>query len=479
MKKMKIQKGLLMLLAVLMLLPVLASCGSDKGEAPIATTAASEAETKPYLDDLPELDFDAEPVKILTWTEQAMWDWTDEPKLGEVIDTALFTRQEVVSDRLNVDFEIIQREGAWAKRQEYVNTIRLSLEGDDGYDLIAAHPSSAAAATVAGYFTDLNTVDYIDESKGYWPDDIWNTCQINDHLFFSTGDISSTAIRSISCMILNLDLYTALGFEENIYDIVERGDWTMETFLEHSVGHMAGYQDGGAYGVTIGSNVEFDCLFYGGGFRYVEIDPDDGMLMLSDGAKGLDSEGLGDWFVEVQNLFNKHEDAAVTPIDSAFTTGYSLWFMGYLSSVQENLLDATFEFAITPYPKYDKEQKEYATVNGWYLTMFSIPTNAADTKLSGALMECLASEGARLVTPAVYEASFELRYLRTDKNAIMFDLLHDTLVFDVGRIFCDQLEKIGYAFRQAADGAQNWTTYRSGLYSSWDRALRGVMRSFA
>lgn len=475
----KISKKLRTLLAVLsllMILPLFAACGNETEGGVPTTPPVEETQADLYLDDLPELDFGSEEVKILTWTEQAMWDWTEEPKLGEVIDTALFARQESVSDRLNVDFTVIKKDGAWAKRLEYVNAIRLSLEGGDGYDLIASHPSSAAAATVAGYFTDLNTVDYIDETKNYWPEDIWNTCQINEHLFFATGDISSTAIRSISCMILNLDLYAALGFEESIYDIVERGDWTMEVFKEHCLGLMA---ENGGYGATIGSNVEFDCLFYGAGFRYVEIDPEDQMLMLKDGTRGVNSEALGDWFVEVQQFFDRNDDAAIMPIDAAFTTGTALWFMGYLSNVQENLLNVTFDFAITPYPKYDSDQQEYATVNGWYLTMYSIPTNAADTKLSGALMEALASEGARLVTPAVYEASFELRYLRTEKNAVMFDLLHDTLVFDVGRIFCDQLEKIGYAFRQASDGSQNWTSYRNGLYDSWDRALRGVMRSFA
>ncbi|MBE6633546.1 MAG: hypothetical protein E7620_04280 [Ruminococcaceae bacterium] len=468
-------KFLLVVLSFLLLLPLLVACdnGNEGGE-PTASLA-SELDARPYLDDLPELDFGEEEVKILTWTEQAMWDWTEEPKLGEVIDTALFARQESVRDRLNVDFTVIKRDGAWAKRLEYVNNIRLSLEGGDGYDLIASHPSSAAAATVAGYFTDLNTVDYIDETKKYWPEDIWNTCQINEHLFFATGDISATAIRSISCMILNLDLYSALGFEESIYDIVERGDWTMERFKEQSLGLMA---ENGGYGATVGSNVEFDCLFYGAGFRYVEIDPEDQMLMLKDGPRGVNSEALGDWFVEIQQFFDRNDEAAIMPIDAAFTTGSSLWFMGYLSNVQENLLDVTFDFAIAPYPKLDSDQENYATVNGWYLTMYSVPTNAADKKLSGALMECLASEGARLVTPAVYEASFELRYLRTEKNAIMFDLLHDTLVFDVGRIFCDQLEKIGYAFRQASDGSQSWTSYRDGLYDSWDRALRGVMRSF-
>ena len=463
-----------LLLAILSCLLLLAACNGNGG-----TGEPTQAETEApvtHLDRVPELDFGGEKVKVLTWTEQAEWDWVENAELAETIDSALFRRQENIQSRFNVEFEVIKREGAWASRESYVNTIRMSIENDTGYDLIASHPSSAAAATVAGYFKDLNTVPYIDHAQPWWPDDIWNTCQINEHLYFATGDISSTAIRSISCMILNLNIYNSLGFEESIYDIVERGEWTMEKFKSYGIDLMGDYLNGEAYGITIGSNVEFDNLFYGAGFRYVTVDESDGLLMLSDDVM---SENLDTWFGIVQDLFTDHDDVAITPIDAAFTSGYSLWFLGYLSNVQEYLSNVTFDFAVVPYPKYDSKQTEYKTVNGWWLTMYSVPTNLRSPELSGALLEALGSEGARIVTPAVYEASFKYRYLRTEKNAIMFDLLHDTLVFDAGRIFCDQLDKIGYAFRQASDDTVNWVHYRDERYDGWDRALRGVLRSFA
>lgn len=463
-----------MLLAVC--ITQLAACkGDGEAEATGSGTPSGETNTGPeWLDDLPPLNFN-ETVNVLTWTEQAQWDWAEDTGLGDKISAAVFERQQSVMERLNIDFEVTKRDGAWANRESYVNTIRLSIEnGSNGFDLIAAHSASAAAAAVQGYFMDLNQVEYINPTQRWWPDDIWDTCEINNHLYFITGDITATAIRSISCMILNLDMYNSLNFEESVYDIVERGDWTMENFMEVSVGSR-GEQLDGNYAVTIGSNVEFDNLFYGAGFRYVEKDPSDGLLMLSD---DIEDQRLDSWFTTVQSLFKDNADVSITPIDSAFTSGLSLWYMGYLSDVQEYLTDVTFSFAVTPYPKLDSTQEDYCTINGWWLTMYGVPGNATSTEMSGAVLEALGSEGLRIVTPAVYEEAFKYRYLQTEKNAIMFDILHDTLVFDAGRIFCDQLEKIGYAFRQAADPTQNWTTYRNTYGGAWERALRDVLRSF-
>ena len=461
------------ILALLMILPILGGCGSNEQQENIPTAeGTSEQSEVKFLDDLPAKDFGGEVVKVLTWTEQTPWDWTEEVRQGEVIDTALFKRQESVSDRFNVDFELVKRDGAWAYRESYVNTIRLSIEGDQGFDIIASHPSSAAAASVAGYLKDLNALNYIDQSKSYWPEDIWNTLEISEKLYFTTGDITSSAIRSISCMILNLDIYNSLNYEKSIYDIINDQEWTYEKMLEISVGIL----DADKMAITVGANVEFDNLFYGAGFRYVEYDPTDEMLAISSQVSG---EQLGNFFGNVQKLFKDNVDVMIAPIDAFFTAGQSMWFMGYLSDVQTYLLDVTFDFAIAPYPKLDESQKEYSTVNGWWLSMYSVPTNIRSDELSGMIIEALASEGARLVTPAVYEASFELRYLRTEKNAIVFDLLHDTLVFDAGRIFCDQLDKIGYAFRKASDPAESWTTIVGSNSSAWERALRSVLRAFA
>ena len=60
----------------------------------------------------------------------------------------------------------------------------------------------------------------------------------------------------------------------------------------------------------------------------------------------------------------------------------------------------------------------------------------------------------------------------------MFDLLHDTLVFDPGRLFADQLNCFA-AFRQAAiaDGSTSWSSYYAGNGKLWSRSLSKIIET--
>ncbi len=476
-----LKKCIAVLLTLACILPLCVGCKQEK-ESDDTTDAVSTVETGDglydangyLLDSLPELDYDGKVVNVLTWTEQSQWDWNMTDDISTKINTALFNRQTNVGERLNVSFNVLTEGGAYANRVAYVEKIRSSVSSgaSDAFDMIGLHPASAASATLAGYFCDLSSDEftYIDYEKPWWPDDILEACRINNKLYFTTGDISTTSIRSMSCMILNLDIYGKY-YKENIYDIIDSGAWTMEKFKELSVGTFGTGADG-YYSTTITSHVEFDNLFYGAGFKYLRLDADGDLIISED----LSDQRTADYFQTCYDLLWHNEDVALMGIDAAFTSEYSMWHMGYLSDIQDGMRDVTFNFAIAPYPKFNAEQQEYYTVNGWYLTSYAVPINVGSKECSSAIMEALASESYRTVTPAVYEESFKYRYLDTPENAAVFDLLHDTLVFDTGRFFVDHIDKIGYAFRKAAEENSNWSS--SLNIPGWGRTLRTLLQKF-
>jgi hypothetical protein len=59
----------------------------------------------------------------------------------------------------------------------------------------------------------------------------------------------------------------------------------------------------------------------------------------------------------------------------------------------------------------------------------------------------------------------------------MFDLLHNTLVFDPGRLFADQLSCFS-AFRQAAQTSYtSWSSYYATKERQWDAALENIIKT--
>jgi hypothetical protein len=191
----------------------------------------------------------------------------------------------------------------------------------------------------------------------------------------------------------------------------------------------------------------------------------------------LNGERLETWFQTCRSFLFDNADVEILAINGAngFTSGKVLFHCGGVSDVQNSLQDVSFDFAILPFPLYDKDQEEYYTITSYWLSLFSIPTNAPDPTMSAAVLECLSSYGYRYLTPVMYQEAFQYRYLDTLENATMFDLLHNTLVFDPGRLFADQLNCFA-AFRQAAQTSYTaWSSYYAINSKLWARSLEKII----
>ena len=67
--------------------------------------------------------------------------------------------------------------------------------------------------------------------------------------------------------------------------------------------------------------------------------------------------------------------------------------------------------------------------------MYGVAKVAAKSEVMGAVLECMASEGYRRVTPAYYEKTVKTQYSSTVDEYQMFQYLRDHTVIDSGRVF--------------------------------------------
>ena len=486
-------------LAVIMLALCFVSCANIPAEGGENSTAANETQasndpaattvsdetTYPVdengyeLDRLPELNYNNDEFVIFTWSNQVMWEWNEDGETtGDKIHDAIYNRQVRTEERLGIKIVIAKQNGDWEHRNSFITAVEANVESgsQDAFDLVGQYTPAAPIGAMKNLYTNLSDVEYLDWERPWWPQDIQESCHINNNVYFITGDITGTLVRNIHCIIGNLDLANNYSLP-NLYDLVDNMEWTFDKFAELSLGTIQGINpDGSAcYSVTFPNNVEYDSLFYGAGFRFVEHDADGKLIM----SEGLKSDRLETWYQTCQSFLLDNTDVEILAINGAngFTSGNVLFHCGGISDVQNSLQDVNFDFAVLPFPLYDKDQEEYYTITSYWVSMYSIPTNAADPKQSAAVLECLSSYGYRYITPVIYQEAFQYRYLDTLENANMFDLLHNTLVFDPGRLFADQINCFA-GFRQAAQTSYTaWSSYYAKNSKVWDKGLSNILNT--
>ena len=126
-------------------------------------------------------------------------------------------------------------------------------------------------------------------------------------------------------------------------------------------------------------------------------------------------------------------------------------------------------------PKYDTDQEGYSTCLGFPYTLYAISAGSSHAEAAAYLLEALASEGYRTVTPALFEVSMKVRYVDDPTAARMFDIVRDSVSFDVGRIFTSSLSN--YPFKIFRDSLTNNESYASNFTRS-QAPLKAALKKF-
>lgn len=452
-----IHRLLPMLLALLLLAGVLAGCSktsSDDGKNTGATTTGSggiinpgddtgEEEVDPYYgkyekDDLPDdLDFGNKTFTILCDAGQYGKSFAD-AYTGDTINSAIYARSERVQERLGIVFDIIRETGAYAGISSFTQKL---VEGDGLYDLVLSYNLTPATMAIQGLVTDLKSTKYLNFEKPWWSGALLDNVSINDRVFF-TGDNSSwNNLRNMLGVFVDKQVFLANHHDmtiDDLYDLVEDNEWTMEKMFELAKGV---YKDDGdnvvtkdtdTFGLSTGNSVWMEAWFFAAGF-----------VSLQQNDAGAWNFNIGDesvlnfvsWF---QGKFYDSGTNDCVNYDSQqykmFKEGRAQFYLSALSMVEQNLEQP---FAVLPEPMYDaqRQNNKYSTHFSNTYDMYTIPVNAQNIEMSSAVLECLASEAYRRVAPAYFESYLKKRNSSDSRLQDMYDILRAGIVFDPGVLF--------------------------------------------
>lgn len=430
----------LLLCLVMVLIPVSCAKGNENND----TTTTTAPDTRQSVSDttiavvdenaypensLPEdLNFGGEELDMLAseWQGYEYYFFAEE-QTGDAMNDAIYSRKMVVEEALNIKM-VTHQEGFTI--QEVASELQKSvLSGDSTYDLVFNHCIEGISSSASkGYLYNLDTLPYVNMQADWWNREQMDALRLGNNTYYAVNDMM---IPCPYVIFFNKEMVEQENLE-NPYQLVYDGDWTLDKMVEMAT-HVSTDLDGDGdrdkddrWGLTAPEHSKYISFMTGAGQFMTERGADGHVQMAMNTEKMNELMSLFAGLVEQQVLSKtrNHEDGYIT-----MSTGRILFELDSLAHA-ELFRDIEVEYGMLPYPKYDKEQEDYISLD--WGGLLSVPNNISNPDMVGAAMEMLAWESAREVLPAYYDVVLQGKLSRDEDAVRMLDLLFDTITYEIG-----------------------------------------------
>ncbi len=495
-----------LMLAILMLAAAVA-CGGSKddptdtttaaqGDATDATTATTEvtyADPKDdpnhydgegyWKDDLPEdLNYNGDVVSVLHWKADEN-EFEILEQTGNLVDDSIYHRNMTLEERLGIDLTFTEIEGSNAYIADFAQYVQNAFQsGSRDYDIIPTYSRTAAVLSTRGLYYNLNDIDdnYINLEQPWWPACVTDTITIGDAIYFITGDCSTNVLHMMYTVWINKDLIKEYQLEDP-YELVRNKQWTIDKLIELTTNtyqdlNNNGQEDDNDFFGFVGVDYGLDAFYTGSGLRLVDLHDTDYLIISPD----YSSEKTID-LVDKLGAVCMGTDWSITSQDyKIFELSRALFLQNRTYYAKRHLLEVDFSYGLVPTPMYDPEQENYISVLANPITLYGIMADVEENRLSEmtAVLECWGSEGYRQTTPALFETNMKLKYSETSDESEMFDIVHDTINLDLGRVFSKDLLYMSEIPSKAAAVGNAWATILAQYKKPLDNGLKKIVKAF-
>ncbi|MBR7184206.1 MAG: carbohydrate ABC transporter substrate-binding protein [Clostridia bacterium] len=449
------------------------SSGSDA-----ETTAATHDEDGFLLDSIPShLRWEGETVDVLHWDTQQP-EFAVEAATGEVVNDAIFKRNQTVEDRFGITLTFREEKGSVSDQKNFVNVVERTVSaGELVYDIIAAYSRVSGTLAQSGYLYDLNDVYYLDFTKPWWPETMLETSTIGDKLYFVSGDMSTNLIYMLYGIYYQKDMLIDEGLEDPQQLVLDH-KWTLDKMIEMTTDIYRDLDGNGTktfydrFGMSA-VNYHLDAFYWGSGLTLVE-DDEETLLKISPDFFGEKAIALFDklmTWVTSEDVYCDESKA----YEYSQNNGNALFMLNRLQLATNYLRNADFSYGVLPAPLYDESQENYISVVANPYTNYGIIADCVDPDRSGAVLEAWASAAYRTTTPALFEVTMNVKYSEDPVNAQMYDIIRSTAAFDLGRIFSESLDTAQDYYTQALIYEVPWTSMSASLEKQLPKMLEKLV----
>ncbi len=431
-------KRMILLVLLFSQLILLGACGGSTAvDETIADTAVTETtvETEPeYV--YPETGYDGYDFVMFNADEQfgcsIRFDVPEQT--GEMLDDAIFNRNRMIEEKLDVKLSEYQVDGAsnWgvSQRDMCLEVQRAVLAGDDLYDAAYLPVFYNASVISDGTLLDLKSIPELQLTEAWWDQVINDELIINNKLYTASGPLNFQTMDLAWVIMFNEGLMTDRGMEFP-YDLVREGKWTLDAFgaMVTGVANLNGDDsftwnpDGNAF-YGIANHAESpEPLIYSSGNRLMERDGD--TFKLTAGTERMYNTIDKLSAILDKKTGNAFSDNTVTGYIYGFSNNRALFLTAELKGILR-LRDADITFGLLPTPKYDEQQEDYMTYVNHICCFLTIPSTSSDTARTGTILDAMTYEGYKTVLSVYYDNTLTHKGLRNENSLEMMNIIRDT-----------------------------------------------------
>ena len=406
---------------------------------------------------LPREDFGGVTIKIMTdkASDYLSCEIAPQQLTDERVRNAAYNRAQLLEQEYGIKIEQVFAENQGdlrAKAKEQAET------GTDEIQVFCGGIIYLAGLVSDDVFVDMNSIesnDYLDFKQPYWDQRMIEDISIKDRIYFATGDAVVTDDEATWAMFFNKDIATdnsvyAPYNADSIYEIVKRGDWTIDVMYEMAK----------TVSNPVGGSMEFDpntddtwgmvaqcydsyTFMVAAGQSLTRLDNDQPIITIGD-------EQNIRAYEKVFSILTDKQTVAIAEIDRGgltdcygamtqiFANGKALFMPNKVATVSEEVMrTANIRYGILPMPKLSKEQENYSsTVTVYWCTALAIPvTNAEKLDATCYALEALAYYGQKNITEEYYEQTLKNKRFEDTESEEMLDLIFRNKSFDIGAVY--------------------------------------------
>lgn len=441
MKSKLLIKTIALLLLVSMIIPTVVACSKDEQSETETTesTVTTEVEGYPYFNGTV---LGGATYKILNCNAD-MWGMlcyvTSHDMTGDEINDEVYKRTLWIEEQLNCKLEEVYMD-IYALDDE----LRIdATSGSGAYAAAYVRSYDTLAGIIDGTLGRLDDISTLHFEEDYWDAGIMSASSLGNRNYTAASDAHLMSFEGTWCIFFNSGMLEAHGIESP-YDMVRNGTWTLEKLKEISKIVSTPNNDGSftwndhgeaVYGYT-SFRTGISKLLYGIGAQYGKKNVNDIPYLTCENES---------FYNRAQDLaeFTSDQDAYLYSKGDGGSAGefsYLKVFMNQRAAfvgaeIQQGakFRNASFEYGILPYPKYDTDQTEYMSSGLDYdLALLTIPSAYVNKEDIGLIMDALSWDANRTFEEIYYERrlSYRNNVGQMADNIEMLNLIRRTRTYD-------------------------------------------------
>ncbi len=298
---------------------------------------------------------------------------------------------------------------------------------------------------------------------------------IHDKLYTTTGDICYNNLGQTFCFLFNKTLFDEASLAYPYQSVLE-GTWTWdewERILEVCDSDLDGN------GVMDPSVDRFGYMTHiWSGLINMQFAAGLSIVSVVDGEPEISF--MSEKTVEVYDRYFSHILPKVNiEVDEggAFRSGRVFFMDGSMNSAI-GFRDMDDDFGIIPFPKYAEDMEYRNAVEGG-TNLFLVPITVKDLNASSIILEGMASESWRHLTPEFYEVVLKTKHVRDPESAEILDIIRRSRVFDFGYYnMTIGLDSIPVNLYQTYGNAENLVSFYQKKDKVARKSLEKLMQSY-